>query len=65
MTESKGEAKSWRTLSYELEAKLTEFKRIQADPNIGMRHELPLMADLVEIIAEIERQLVLQMPDLP
>jgi len=73
MTESDGEAvgpdqlpgkKSWRVLSWELEDRLAKFKRIRADPKLGMQHELPLMADLVEMIAEIERQLCIEMCDL-
>ena len=52
--------KSWRVISYELEDRLAELKRVRDDPNLGMRHEVPLMADLLEMVAEMQRQLVLQ-----
>ena len=35
-----------------LKDKLDEFKRVRDDPHLGMQHELPALANVVELLGE-------------
>jgi len=64
MTEIPDTPKSWRVVAWELEDKLSEFKRFRADPNLGMQHELPMLADLAEKTAEVVQRIVVALMEL-